>query len=267
MCGQLGLLRINPSNTPEALVSARNLFTHLLLLSEHRGPLASGAAWLDTSGRHQIHKAPLPASDFIAAAGYADWLGSIPSTAVLLMGHTRWPTMGSHRVSHNNHPLVDNGRSGPSGQPSRSAQGTILVTHNGHIPNVAACFGHFGLPRRWEVDSELLLRLARRHVTSHGIDIPALLADIEQCPGHIAAVAAWAAHPETVLFIRRDRPLFLAFHARRRLVAYASERGILETALAGQDCWRLRGLRENTALHVRTDAWAKPVEYHFESPA
>ena len=264
MCGQCGILRVNASDSPAALASARRLFNRLLLLSEHRGPLASGAAWLDASGCHRVYKAPLPASEFVTTRDYEAWLGSIPSTAVLLMGHTRWPTMGSHRVSHNNHPLVDNGRSGPSGQPSRSAQGTILVTHNGHIPNVAACFGHFGLPRRWEVDSELLLRLARRHATSHGIDIPALLADIGQCPGHIAAVTAWAAHPETVLFIRRDRLLYLAFHARRRLVAYASERGILETTLAGQDGWRIRAMRENMALLVRTDAWGKLEDYSMQ---
>jgi hypothetical protein len=113
------------------------------------------------------------------------------------------------------------------------------------------------------VDSELLLRLARQHATYHGIDIPALLADISQCPGHIAAVAAWAAHPETVLFIRRDRPLYLTFHARRRLVAYASERDILEAALAGQTGWRIRRLPENTALLVRTDAWERPVIFPF----
>ena len=264
MCGQCGILRVNASDSPASLASTRLLFTRLLLLSEHRGPLASGAAWLDASGCYRVYKAPLPASEFVTTPDYEAWLGSIPSTAVLLMGHTRWPTMGSHRVSHNNHPLVENGRSGPSERPSRSAQGTILVTHNGHIPNVAACFGHFGLPRRWEVDSELLLRLARRHAGPDGINTPALLADIGQCPGHIAAVVAWAAHPEAVLFIRRDRPLYLAFHARRRLVAYASERGIVEAALAGQDGWRIKGMRENTALLVRTDAWGKLEDYSMQ---
>lgn len=249
MCGNCGLLRVKPQISPRALASAAGLFTHLLVLSEHRGPLATGAAWLDASGRHRIHKVPLPASEFIAADGYDDWLGSIPPTAVLLMGHTRWPTQGSHLDNRNNHPLVDR-RVVP-----------ILATHNGHIPHAAQYFKRFGLPRHWEVDSELLLRLARKHATSHGIDITALLTDIGQCPGHIAAVLAWAAHPEAILFIRRDRPLYLAFNKSRRLIVYASERAILELILAGQTSWRIHRLHENTALVVRTDVWEKPVEY------
>lgn len=254
MCGNCGLLRIAPQISPVALASVASLFTRLLLLSEHRGPLASGAAWLDTSGRHQIHKAPLPASDFIAAAGYADWLGSIPSTAVLLMGHTRWPTQGSHLDNRNNHPLADD----------RSGSRPVLLTHNGHLSAVSQLFVHFGLPRRWDVDSELLLRLTRRHALPDGIDTSALLADIEQCPGHLAAVAVWAAHPETVLFIRRDRPLFLAFHARRRLVAYASECSILEEAIADQTGWRIRAMHENTTLEVRTDEWGTLEDYSMQ---
>ncbi|HEY3416710.1 MAG TPA: glucosamine 6-phosphate synthetase, partial [Armatimonadota bacterium] len=210
MCGQSGIIRITPSKLPAALASATRLFTRLLLLSEHRGPLASGAAWLDTSGRHRIYKAPLPASNFIAAAGYDDWLGSIPPTAVLIMGHTRWPTQGSHLDNRNNHPLSD-----PSGRAGHRS--VLLLTHNGHLPHVEQLFTRLGLSRSWEVDSELLLRLTRRHALPDGIDTPALLADISQCPGHIAAVVAWAAHPETVLFIRRDRPLYLAFSKHRRL--------------------------------------------------
>lgn len=255
MCGNCGIIRVTPSDSPVALASARHLFTRLLLLSEQRGPLASGAAWLDTSGRHRVHKAPQPASEFISSADYADWLKSIPPTAVLLMGHTRWPTQGTHLDNHNNHPLID--RSGRLGR-TREA---ILMTHNGHLPTVQRYFKHFGLPRRWAVDSELLLRLVRRHTTTHGIDIPALLEDIAQCPGHIAAVTVWAAHPETVLFIRRDRPLYIAFHARRRLVAYASERGILGAAIAGQDGWRIRAMCENTALLLRTDVWGEQEKY------
>ena len=262
MCGQCGVIRINPKNLHVAIVSAAHLFSRLLLLSEHRGPLASGAAWLDVSGRHQILKAPQPASDFVATAGYAEWKTSISSTAVLLMGHTRWPTQGSHLDNHNNHPISD--RSGRNDRAGRTGCRPIFLTHNGHLVDAERHFTHFGLPRRWEVDSELLLRLARRHAVPGGIDVPALLTDISQCPGHIAAVAAWAAHPEEVLFIRRDRPLYLAFHARRRLVAYASERSILEAALAGQDGWRIKGLRENMALLVRTDAWGKLEDYSMQ---
>lgn len=254
VCGLAGLLMGQMKKPRQNMASIGDLFTRLLVLSEHRGPLASGAAWLDASGSHRIHKAPQPASRFVASAPYAGWLASIPSSAVLLMGHTRWPTQGSHLANQNNHPLAD---------AARRAK-PILLTHNGNIPEVTYYFRHFGLPRRWGVDSEILVRLARRHALLEGIDLPALLRDMARCEGHIAAVLAWAAHPEVVILIRRDKPLFLAWHQRRRLLAYASERAILAQATIGGSGWNIESMDENTALVFCVNALPKCVAYDFE---
>lgn len=236
MCGLAGILVGKIKRQRQDMTAIQELFTRLLLLSEHRGPLASGAAWLDASGRHRIHKFPRPASRFVASAAYAGWVASIPSSAVLLMGHTRWPTQGTHLDNRNNHPLADQ-RAKP-----------VILTHNGNVAEVAQYFARFGLPRRWGVDSEILVRLARRHALPEGIDVPALLRDMSRCEGHIAVVLAWAAHPESVILIRRDKPLFLAWHARRRLLAYASERTILAEATLGESGWHIESMDENTAL-------------------
>jgi glucosamine 6-phosphate synthetase-like amidotransferase/phosphosugar isomerase protein len=237
------------------------LFTRLLVLSEHRGPHASGAAWLDASGAHRLHKAPESASRFVTGQDYGEWQASIPPTATLLMGHTRWPTQGSHLDNRNNHPLSDG-----------AGRDTILLTHNGNIPQVERCFRYFGLVRRWGVDSELLLRLARRHARPEGLDVAALLGDMGRCPGDIAAVVAWTASPETVLLIRRERPLFLAWNARRRLLAYASEQAILVEAIrntssasmASLSGWRMEAMDEGTARVFNINALQECVEYGFE---
>jgi glucosamine 6-phosphate synthetase-like amidotransferase/phosphosugar isomerase protein len=237
------------------------LFTRLLVLSEHRGPHASGAAWLDASGAHRLHKAPQSASRFVASTTYSYWLDSIPSTATLLMGHTRWPTQGSHLDNRNNHPLSDGG-----------GKDVILLTHNGNIPQVERCFRYFGLVRRWGVDSEILLRLARRHARPEGVDVASLLGDMGRCPGNIAAVVAWTAYPESVLLIRRDRPLFLAWNARRQLLAYASERAILvESIRDGSDAsvsfmfgWRIEAMDEGTARVFNIHNLSESFAYKFD---
>lgn len=253
MCGQSGILVGRRTRPHQDMAAVQELFTRLLVLSEHRGPHATGAAWMDASGSHRVLKAPQPASRFVTSAAYAGWLDRVPSTAVLLMGHTRWPTQGTHLDRRNNHPLVDQRGANP-----------ILLTHNGNIPQVAQYFKRFGLPRRWGVDSEILVRLARRHADVDGIDVPALLRDMARCAGNIAAVLAWTAHPETVLIIRRDRPLFLAWHQRHRLLAYASERVILKDATAGESGWHMESMSENTALVFSVNALPECVAHDFE---
>ncbi len=259
MCGQLGILIGRSSRPRKNMAGIAKLFTRLLVLSEHRGPHASGAAWLDSSGAHRLHKAPESASMFVTGNAYEEWQASIPPTATLLMGHTRWPTQGTHLDNRNNHPLSDSG------------EHPILLTHNGNIPEVDLCFRHFGLPRRWGVDSEILLRLARRHARPGGVDVAALLGDMARCPGDIASVVAWAAYPETILLIRRDRPLFIAWNARRRLLAYASERPILVEAIrkgsgasmASISGWRMDVMEEETARVLNIRTLPECIEYGF----
>lgn len=252
MCGQAGILIGKSTRPRQNLSSIVEVFTRLLVRSEHRGPFATGAAWLDSGGMFRVCKASHPASRLISNRSYAAWRRSIPLSTGLLLGHTRLPTQGSHLERSNNHPLVDR-RNEP-----------VLLTHNGNIPLVHPYFRRFGLPRRWRVDSELLVRLSRRHAGEHGIDVPALLRDISQCAGHIAAVLAWAAHPETVILIRRDRPLWLAWYARQRLLAYASERSILTEAIGDETGWRVQSMDTGTALVFKLDALPEHRTYDFE---
>jgi glucosamine 6-phosphate synthetase-like amidotransferase/phosphosugar isomerase protein len=85
-----------------------------------------------------------------------------------------------------------------------------------------------------------------------------------QCDGHIAAVLAWAAHPEAIILIRRDRPLYLAWHARRRLLGYASERAILGKATGRESGWQIESMSERTALVFNVNTLPEYVTYDFE---
>ncbi len=121
------------------------LFTYLLLLSEKRGPHATGVALLKSNGEHVLFKRPLKASDFIKDKRFREVLNSIDACTTLLMGHTRWQTVGDASNNENNHPI---------------RAGQVIGTHNGTIFNADELFDLLGLPRRAEVDSELIFRIA-----------------------------------------------------------------------------------------------------------
>lgn len=188
---------------------------------------------------------------FVRSVGYKDLCRQIDRDVALLMGHTRWPTQGSYLCNDNNQPLV-------SDEPNR-----LALTHNGNIPDVACYFSLFDLERKWEVDSELLLRLARRHILADGLAIPHLIDDLSLCAGQIAAVVATASRPDEVVFVRRDRPLWVAYDEASDLLAYASEPGILLQALPDRRRWTLLDIPEDTVWHVHRQRLAKPDVYQM----
>ena len=238
MCGLAGILLSPQRRTQREIDAIADMFSRLLLHSEHRGPYATGAMLMTTAGEMVVEKGPLPAHRFVATNAFRGLCARISTETTVMMGHTRWPTQGSHRNNNNNQPLIVPGADG------------LAVTHNGNIPQVTRYFDHFHLDREWEVDSELILRLACRHRHPQGIGLQSFLRDIAVCTGHLAAVLVSAAQPETVIFIRRDRPLHLAWHPTKHLLAYASEPTILDMALHMPLTWQHHALTPETALVV-----------------
>ncbi|OQA94664.1 MAG: hypothetical protein BWY25_02706 [Chloroflexi bacterium ADurb.Bin222] len=75
MCGLVGLLAGHRQQRRLKDIEAlTDVFTMLLLLSEHRGPHATGVAWVKQDGTLQAAKAPLPARQFVQTSRYLDWL-------------------------------------------------------------------------------------------------------------------------------------------------------------------------------------------------
>ncbi len=230
MCGLAGILiKKSPKRRVRDVKTLTDIFTRLLVLSEHRGPHATGVAWVKRDGSMAVAKAPLPARQFVETAAYRDCLAGVNAHTTILMGHTRWPTRGSEHNPDNNHPLI----------------GEIALTHNGHISNADALFRRHNLHRVAQVDSEILLRLAEKHTSPAGIDVPSYLHALEGCTGRIAAVLVALVRPEQVLLLRGNMPIILWYHPGLKALAYASEEAILHRAVGDLAAWPT----------ASTDAW------------
>jgi glucosamine 6-phosphate synthetase-like amidotransferase/phosphosugar isomerase protein len=203
-------------------------FTRLLLYSEHRGPQATGVAWLHTDGTCQVEKAPLPARAFVGTLRYAAWVEGIEAQTTLLLGHTRWPTRGAVGNPANNHPLV---------APGPDGRGHLLLTHNGHLVGVDRLFARYHLPREAQVDSEFLIQLASRHWAPEGLDLPRYLHDLQEIEGRMSAVLVATSQPETIYLLKGNQPLEVVYHPRDRVLCYASAASILRRALSTPQEW------------------------------
>ncbi|MEI7834069.1 MAG: glucosamine 6-phosphate synthetase [bacterium] len=241
MCGLSGIIwRKSSKRRVKDVKTLTDIFTRLLVLSEHRGPHATGVAWVKRDGSMAVAKAPLPASKFVETIAYRDCLAGVNAHTTILMGHTRWPTRGSEHNPANNHPLI----------------GEVIISHNGHISNADALFRRHNLPRAAQVDSEILLRLAEKHTSPAGIDVPSYLRSLEGCTGRIAAVLVATARPEQILLLRGNMPLIVWYHSGLQALAYASEEAILQSAVGDPAPWLPLPLAPGEALLVDTSSWA-----------
>ncbi len=200
------------------------LFTYLLLLSEKRGPHATGMALLRSNGEHTLFKQPIKASDFIKGKGFREVLDGIDARTTLLVGHTRWQTVGDASNNENNHPI---------------RAGNVIGTHNGTIFNADELFDLLGLPRCAEVDSELIFRIADATLDAGRLDMAAIRARLALCRGQVSAVLASLQDPATVLMIKGNKPLELRYHKEHRAIVYASDAGHLDVVLAKENGWRV----------------------------
>jgi glutamine phosphoribosylpyrophosphate amidotransferase len=248
MCGLLGILS-SPKKRSEAEQDyIRHLFARLLVESEHRGPYATGAAMMSRDGSYLMAKEPIMASEFVESMQYQRLIDRVDGGTAILMGHTRYPTRGSHLDNRNNHPLSsDEPVVVEGGRPAR-----ILLAHNGHISNFSRLFEVTGLRKETQVDSEILLRFAERNIRSNGIDVQGLMDDLSRCKGRLSMVAVSTNRPDQVFLIKGNMPLEIWHHPERRLLAYASEAQILASSVGDESGWRTLDIPPWTVAVVNT---------------
>lgn len=223
MCGQVGIIFGTKRRQQEEIDHLTSIFTDLLVLSEKRGRHATGVATLNRFGRHNLYKQPVPAHEFVRHCAYRKILRGVNNRITFLMGHTRWQTRGDASNNLNNHPIKTK---------------YTIGTHNGTITNADYLFGHFGLPREAEVDSEVIFRIADSVLHQSRYDIPRLIERLSLCRGEMSVVMASKTDPETIVIIKGDKPLEFQYHPGYRSILYASESAFLKAALAGNTGWR-----------------------------
>jgi len=257
MCGLVGLLAGRYSKRRLKDIEAlTDIFTMMLLLSEHRGPHATGVSWVKQDGSMQVTKEPLPARQFVQSGAYIDWLLEVDREITCLMGHTRWPSHGSVQNPANNHPqwlpVGDNGHA-------------LAVTHNGTLSAVQRHFARLGLPRTAQVDSELLARIAQRHAGTSGIDLEAVLDDYTQLDGRMSLALVATTRPEEIILLKGNMPLEVRIQPQTRVLVYASEARILDRALTGESGWETLPLTHGEGLVVNTHTWTlRRVPFTFQ---
>lgn len=222
MCGLTGILLCKKQRSETDLDYTKHLFTELLINSEHRGPYATGAAIINGDNSSHVDKAPIPACRYVCSPGYDQLMDVANQYTTIMMGHTRWPTRGSHLDNRNNQPLCS----------------SLCITHNGYARNADELSALMGLPREWEVDSEILLRIAERHITNDGIDTDNFIQDIALIRGRVSAVIASPQWPNKVYLLKGNQPLFMWWNRRMRIFAYASEQEILGRSIADIKSWQ-----------------------------
>jgi len=246
MCGQLGIIFGTKRRRQEDIDHLTDIFTDLLVVSEARGRHASGIAWLKTDGDGKVFKLPVPASTLVCDPEYKSVLSQVDNSTTVLMGHTRWKTIGDERNNANNHPQVSD---------------LCLGTHNGTVTNADYLFCRLGLPRYAEVDSEVIFRIADRAVRDGRIDTSMLAKRLSLCRGQMSAVISTWHDPETVIFIKGDRPLEFRYHRRYKVLLYASEDRFLDAVLSTEDGWTEVAIPK---MHLIVLSCQSPMDYRME---
>ncbi len=208
MCGIFGVV----ATTGDA-GKAEALNAELFRLSESRGKEASGLAGI-AGTTIRVLKSPVPSKQLMKTAAYHDYVRDVVrASKVATIGHSRLVTNGSQALHANNQPV--------------SIAGAVGV-HNGIIVNEQALAKRHGIDCASDLDTEVLFGLIRKQASLVG----GLRTAYSEIQG-VANVALFATELDQLALATNSGSVYYA--RRGNLFAFASERYILDTALANCD--------------------------------
>jgi len=223
MCGIFGVVTVGQARRAKA----EELLGALFRLSESRGKEASGLAGV-AGDTIRVLKSPVSSKQLMRTDEYASYVRDVVrgGDRIATIGHSRLVTNGSQVEHANNQPVAVDG---------------VVGVHNGIIVNEAALTRRYPeLRRTSEVDTEVLFGLIRQRANTAGSFVGGLrdaYADVEG----VANIAVFASELDQLALATNSGSIYYA--KLGDLFAFASERFILETALARCD---LTG----TAIHL-----------------
>ncbi len=208
MCGIAAIL-FYPMARPAAMrQEIAAIFTRNLLFNEERGKAATGLAVLQQDGLLHIHKAPVPATNFVQTAPYQQLLAALNKKTTLWLGHTRLPTKGDPANNDNNHPLLAD---------------QVVGVHNGKVTNDDALFQRLGYARQAEVDSEIIFRLLSDLEPAAETQYPRLACQrLWLMEGQFTFLAADRRAPHRLLVLKHHNPLCVHYHADWQALIFSS---------------------------------------------
>ena len=209
MCGLAGIILGNKKRCEDDFEWIKESMTSLLVRSQARGPHATGIAVIRRDGTYQLLKRPLPAEEFVETQEYEDVMAEVHSDVTIIMGHTRYRTIGSEKRSENNHPI---------------RAGKIIGTHNGTIYNAPQIADMHGLNRFADVDSEVLFRVANKF--RNPIHFKSKLKDFK---GQMTAVMVNLNRPNKIRIYKGNKPFSMLWIDEIDAMIYASNGDYFES--------------------------------------
>ena len=217
MCGIFGLMLdkdagFSPTFTKKAL-------TTIALLSESRGKDSSGLVFRNNESQEfRVLKGPVSIRYLLGRKEVSEQIDQAirPSNGAhhpfAGMGHSRLVTNGSQIQNLNNQPVIKDG---------------IIAIHNGVIVNHRELWErHSDIQRSYEIDTEIILSLFRKHL-SQGWQISTALSRTIQSLFGTVATALFMEESSTLALATNNGSLYVLTD-RARLFAFGSEEYFLK---------------------------------------
>jgi hypothetical protein len=241
MCGIFGLIVEKSANFEPAFLK-KSLET-LAHLSESRGKDSSGLVFRNETERElQVLKGAVLLSYLLKRSEvvhqFNRMIGTFPKSETAgkhcfaVMGHSRLVTNGSQLSDENNQPVVKDG---------------IVGIHNGIIVNENDLWSRYSnLQRKYEIDTEVMLALIRKHLLD-GWDIAtAVSKTICEIFGTVAA--AFFFDDQNMLALATNNGSLYILTNESTLLAFASEEYFLQQ------------LAKTMQLKMSSDYWIRQVK-------
>ncbi|NQV36817.1 MAG: hypothetical protein HQ509_02290 [Candidatus Marinimicrobia bacterium] len=253
MCGLAGIILGNKVRSEDDFEWIKQSMTSLLIRSQARGPHATGIAVIRKDGTYQLLKRPLPTEDFVETEEFQNVMAEIParqrdvggdSEVTIIMGHTRYRTIGTEKKSENNHPI---------------RAGKIIGTHNGTIYNAPHIAKMYGLNRFADVDSEVLFRVANKF--KNPIHFKPKLKDFR---GQMTAVMVNLNSPYKIRIYKGNRPFAMQWFDELDTMIYASNSDYFESVESEGFTSHDYRFKPNRLIHFNTEIELKMKVSNFK---
>jgi glucosamine 6-phosphate synthetase-like amidotransferase/phosphosugar isomerase protein len=195
----------------------------------------------------------LPAEVFVETEEYQDVMAELPvrlgrdNKVTIIMGHTRYRTIGTEKRSNNNHPI---------------RAGRIIGTHNGTIYNTAHIAKMYGLNRFTDVDSEVLFRVANKF--RNPIQFKSKLKSFR---GQMTAVMVNLNSPELIRIYKGNKPFAMMWLNELDSMIYTSNGEYFESVKTDGYTKHDYRFKPNRTIQINTEKELKMKVSNFKFKA